>query len=434
MREFRWSWALCSLIFLSVACTPRVRTNVPGPREALQQRTGLVVGEGKPSSPLPPGVEWKPEITASEAVAIALWNNAQLQADLAGAGIAKANLVEAGLLRNPTFQILLPTGTKPFELFATWPVEQLWQRRYRVAAAEKAWEQTARGLEQNGLNTVRDTRVAHATLLQWQMRTEAARKSAELRTEIAGLTAARLRAGEIAELDLRLSEADAQSAREQLGRAEKETQMASERLRLLLGAAPERGTIRALEEPAHSAFADVDALREQAWAGRPDLRAQEIAIAAAAQRAKWERSRLFALAAALSTKRFLGRDMLTGPGVMVDAPLFRVNAGGVARADAEVQQAALQYAATRQRIDQEVSEAYARRSQAEQSLRDWEQKVMPALAAAVENAKSAYAKGDVSYLFVVESSRQWVDSESRRADLRTDLLRAEAELERSIGR
>jgi outer membrane protein, heavy metal efflux system len=235
-------------------------------------------------------------------------------------------------------------------------------------------------------------------------------------------------------LDVRLAEADAAAAREQVGRAEKETELASERLRVLLGASAARGRLRALAGPEHEPVGSVDALRERAWAGRPDLRAQEIAIAAAAQRAKWERSRLYVLAAALNSKRFLGRDILTGPALQLDAPVFRTNAGGVARADAEVEQAARQYAAAKQRIDLEVSEAHLRREQAAQSVAEWEGKVLPALEAAMENARSAYAKGDVSYLFVLESSRQAVDAEARRADLRTDLLRAEAELDRSIGK
>ncbi len=51
-------------------------------------------------------------VTADEAVAVALWNNSAFNATLAQLGMARGDLVQAGLLRNPQFQIFLPGGTK----------------------------------------------------------------------------------------------------------------------------------------------------------------------------------------------------------------------------------------------------------------------------------------------------------------------------------
>jgi outer membrane protein, heavy metal efflux system len=51
-------------------------------------------------------------LTADEAVQIALLNNRRLQATYEGLGVAQANLVQAGLLRNPVFSaaVLFPSG------------------------------------------------------------------------------------------------------------------------------------------------------------------------------------------------------------------------------------------------------------------------------------------------------------------------------------
>ncbi|MFN0122879.1 MAG: hypothetical protein ACKV2V_20460, partial [Blastocatellia bacterium] len=59
---------------------------------------------------LPAGVSLEDGLTDEEAIAIALWNNAQLHADLAALGLARADLLDAGLLRNPLLQIVLPLG------------------------------------------------------------------------------------------------------------------------------------------------------------------------------------------------------------------------------------------------------------------------------------------------------------------------------------
>jgi cobalt-zinc-cadmium efflux system outer membrane protein len=97
-------------------------------------------------------------------VAIALWNNAALQADLAALKVARADLLDAGLLRNPTLQLLLPFGYTQFEMLLNLPGEILWQRPKRVAAAKIETDRVARGLEQNGLDLVRDVRCAYYDL------------------------------------------------------------------------------------------------------------------------------------------------------------------------------------------------------------------------------------------------------------------------------
>jgi hypothetical protein len=68
-----------------------------------------------PFPKIPQGISLAAGLSEDDAVAIALWNNAAFQADLAALGVARADLVEAGLLRNPTLQLLLPIGYKQSE-------------------------------------------------------------------------------------------------------------------------------------------------------------------------------------------------------------------------------------------------------------------------------------------------------------------------------
>ena len=106
---------------------------------------------------------------------------------------------------------------------------------------------------------------------------------------------------------------------------------------------------------------------------------------------------------------------------------------GAARADAEVEQAARRYAARRQLVDLEVSEARATLAQSLDSLADWHDRVVSELARAVEKARLAYKSGDVSYLAVLETTRQWIDAGLRDVDLVAAARRAAAELDRSVG-
>ena len=81
------------------------------------------------------------ELTADAAVQVALLNNRNLQAIYAELGVSQADLVQAGLLRNPIFDILVqfPLSGEPVNLELTTAINFLgifyMPLRKRVAAA-----------------------------------------------------------------------------------------------------------------------------------------------------------------------------------------------------------------------------------------------------------------------------------------------------------
>ena len=427
--------AVVLLALLAAACAMRPPTLPPVTQTGVQAGAGHPIrppGE-RPDGAAPPGVALGDGVTEDEAVSCALWNNAQLAADLAGLGIARASLIEAGQFRNPTLQMLFPIGSKPFELTLAIPIEQFWQRPRRVKAAQAQWDQVAASLVQNGLDTARAARRAHAALLQAQDRQAAVREAAGLRTQIAAMAEARFHAGDISQLESRAAAIDADAAADLARRAEHDVSIARDRLRVTLGLAPGTTLTASGSTIDRAVPAPVDELREQAWGARSDLRAAELAVAAAGARAKWERSRLVALGLILSSKEVGTSGVRTGPGVSIDVPIFQSNQGAVSRADAEVEQAALQYLALRQRIDLDVSEARATLVQALDSLAAWHDRIVPAARDLAGRAKRSYEAGDVSYLTVLEQARQAVDAVLRDIDLQAAARTAAAELDRSVG-
>ena len=190
-----------------------------------------------PAAPmkLPQGITLDRPLTEEDSVAIALWNNAALHLDLAALGMAKADLLEAGLLRNPTLQMLLPFGYTQFEMLLNMPAEVFWQRPRRVAAARIEVDRVAKGLEQNGLDLVRDVRVAYWELILAKERMELGQEAVRLRRQILGLVEARLRAGDVSELEANAARVDLSTAEEQATRFDAERGIAHGRLRYLLG-------------------------------------------------------------------------------------------------------------------------------------------------------------------------------------------------------
>ena len=161
---------------------------------------------------LPAGISLEDGLTETDAIAIALWNNTGFQESLADLGIARADLAQAGLLRNPVLSLLLPWGPKQLEATARWPIDALWQRPNRVAAARLNAEAVGERLVARGLNLVADTRIAFVTLLRARAIFRLASENAQLARRIAGLSRSRFNAGDISELEADTAETDAARA------------------------------------------------------------------------------------------------------------------------------------------------------------------------------------------------------------------------------
>jgi cobalt-zinc-cadmium efflux system outer membrane protein len=175
-------------------------------------------------------------------------------------------------------------------------------------------------------------------------------------------------------------------------------------------------------------------LINQALDARPELKAGELAVEAAGARARWERSRIVNVMA-IAKEYGRGADGFEqGPGLLIDLPIFNRNQGAISRAEAEIERAARQLIAARQRVVTEVREAYTQFTQAREAHRLWRARVLPPLEQDIRLAETAYRSGDVAYLFVLENARRYSDERLREADYMLATTRALIALERSVGR
>lgn len=405
--------------------------------DQLRERTGFQLGitEDAATFSLPPGVTSTERLSARDAVAIALWNNPDLQADLAGLDVSRAELTEAALFKNPSLSTLLPVGPKPFELLLAWPIEELWQRKQRVKAAQLNVDSVATALVQNGLNLIRDVHLAYVDVWFAESRSNVLQDSADLRGRIATFAQKRRDAGEGTGLDVSLARADAQSNEELARMSLADVEVATARLRYLLGMRhPEQTLTVARMQPMPPPLPALSALMESAAINRPDLRAAEISVQAAAERAKWQRSQVLALMAPTLSIKEVGSDGLrVGPGLNMEIPILTRNQGKISRADAEVVRAGKQYAALRARIEHEVVNAHTRAQLAQASLTRLQQQVRPSVEQAIELSQRAFENGDIILLNVLEATRQRHDLHLREAEAEAALQRALAELERAVG-
>ena len=381
-----------------------------------------------------PTVDPQDGLSSDEAVATALWNNAAFQVTLSQLGFARADLVDAGMLTNPVLSLLFPLGPKQFEATLRWPIELLWERPKRRAAAQLALDATASSLVQSGLDLALAARLSHTDYALAVDRQRLATDTAAALERIDALTQSRLAAGDIGALEARVARVDAARGRQDADRAAHDVRLARERLRLLMGlAAADPVVDRIQASPAPHACGAAADLLPRALAARPDVRAAEIAVEAAAARLGWERRRVLAFTAVLDANGQGTQGFEAGPGVDVGLPIFNRNQGGRLRAETELQRASAAYVAIQQQVGLDVREAVTLLDQAQESRTAWRTTLVTPLEANLVDAEDAYRAGDSSFLFVLENSRRLIEARLRERELAADETRALARIERAIG-
>ena len=404
----------------------------------LVERTGqdLAPELGPCQLSIPELADLSDGLSEDEAAAIGLWNNPGFQELLADLHITRADLIQAHQLTNPQLSTMLPVGVKQWELSLLVPIDVLLLRPRRVCAAQLEAERVAQRLVQDGLNVVRDVRVAYA---DWQQAKVQAQLTAEAETrlaELARIAEARVKRGAASELEIAPIRLEAIAAFDRAQRAATDEKLASERLRFLLGMSlADQAMELAAPQTLPRLTQDTETLVAEAVDSRPDLIAADLAVTAA-----WQRHRLayfdyFGIAGILPDLNGDGEKGLeAGPGLQLNLPLFHQNQGAKARAAAEIERLQRQFVRLQETAALEVRQAALRLAQAEQSHQRWQSEVLPAAVAAADSAQRALAEDGAPLLTVLETMRQWVTARQRELETHADHQRALAELERSVGR
>lgn len=427
----------CAVCLLGVGCVSPSFYGKRSVNDKVATRTGheLAWAKSPAQVEIPDSVVWDDGLSEEEAVAIGLWNNPDYQELLADLEITRADVIQAAQLENPQITTMFPLSVKQWEFALNVPLDVLWLRPIRVAAAQCESARVAERLVQDGLNVVRDIRVAY---INWQLavqQAELAEQGLALRTNIAQVAEARLAAGAVAELDVSAIRLEALFSEGEAAKAARDVDLTRERLRYVLGIqltdiAIRPGPMRGLFEQ----DLDVDAMVDEAIASRPDLRAVQLACCAAEQRADLARHDIWKLGGILPDINGSGKKGFeAGPGLQLAVPIFHQNQGAVARALADVERLNRQYVKSCDLAALEVKQAHTQLLQARRDHEIWRQRVVPQAEAAVRSAQEALKEDGVSLMVVLETTRQLLTARGRELDSAAQCHRALAELERSVG-
>ena len=421
----------------SCATKPRPNMSRNDISAAIENRTGhpLKGDSSQTGLLLPPEVNFEDGLTVGEAVAAALWNNPDFQVALGSIGLARADLVEAGLLKNPVLSLLFPLGPKQLEAVVNWALEGIWQRPQRIELAQLNLEKISHDLVQYGLDLEHRVRIAHTGLLLAQEKAELDLAALKLEQDISRIAEIRFRSGDISELEASLARNQVLLAEETCRQSSANIVNAANELRMLMGFGSDNRSFQAsapdlpLQE-----LPGISNLLTDAFASRPDLRAAELSIQAAGERLGLEEKSIWRITAILDMNGEGKEGFEAGPGILAELPVFNTNQGGKARARAQLEQAMLGYTAVQRQIAAEVISASDRFKQAAISYQHWQQEILPPLEDNIRAANSAFYAGEMSYIGVLEANRRLVQNRIKVMGIISEIRTAACDLDRGIGR
>jgi outer membrane protein, heavy metal efflux system len=412
-------------------------------------------------------------LTADDAAEVCLLNNRKLQAALYDIGAAQADVVQAGLLSNPTlsFGLKFPDagGLAGFEVALVENLADLWQVPLRQRAAQRALDQKILQVAGEASTAAYAAKTAYYRAKQADRKRDIAAESVQLATHVLDLALARQQAGAGGEIDANLARSEVQETELLLRSATLEAFEARSALaaQLSLAVAPDALELTdALPEPPPWVVAD-DTLLRLAAEHRLDIRAAESATQAARARVKEEQLKLFptlelgvsfereeqrpvegrniladsayaslaegAPRADIAPQQKQSTDMLLGPSLGMELPIFNQNQGGIARARYAHAQSLKLLEDISIQAGQEVRLASTRARAAWSNVGFYRDQVLPLRETSLDLARTAYQAGRTPLLNVLEAERALLAARAGHAESLQASASALVELERATG-
>ncbi len=391
-------------------------------------------------------------LTIEDAVAEATRNNLSLLAERASISVAEARVLTARLRPNPVITAagdhmdLLGTGFNDFNgggpteivVGSDFLLERGGKRRRRTEVAEKA--KTA--AEAVFLDAVRltalDVQSSFVDILLARDNLRLVKENLDALEQIVQTNAARVRAGEIAEVELIRSRVAALQYANAVRQAETALRLATARLQTLLGRRAGHAPVEASGDLRRGRAAlGLEELKAAAIEARPDLRALRIEGSRAEAEVRLQTAQSKPdVTLGVEYRRQQVNAKSNSLTVSVSAPLqvFDRNQGEIARARSEQRQWELRLRAQEAAVEAEVESVYQQYLTANDLIQAIEGRLLAEARDVREITGFAYRNGDATLLEYLDAERAFNETMQAYNDARAEVARSLYLLDAACGR
>src|SRR6266446_6488549 len=377
-------------------------------------------------------------LSAGSAVQVALLNNHKLQATYEELGIAQADLVEAGLLRNPifTFERRFPGQALEMDILKEFIDILLLPLRKRIAAAQ--FEAAKLRVGHEILKMAAEVRAAFYEH-QGDQQLIDLRKTVAEATERSAETALRMQqAGNLKNLDLATEEASHAQAKIELAKAQSEAVQSREKVNKLMGAfgAQTNWSVAPRLSELPGSEVSTAQLESRAIQQRLDLaaaRQQFIAEARARGIARAEAILQGAEIGAHYEHEIEGGLHSIGPSVNVPIPIFNQGQPAVARSSAKLRQSEQRYLALAADIRSDVRAARDKMLLSRRQVEYFKSTALPTRTRVTEESQLEYNAMQIGPFQLLQAKQEEVKTGADSVEALRDYWVARAELEKAVG-
>ena len=381
-------------------------------------------------------------ITVEQAVAEALQRNLSILAERYEIPRAEAEVIAARLRPNPVLSLggdhldLLGTGydainnAGPPEYAARvdWPLERPSKRRARIAVAEQARAAAEFRLQDALRQLTLEVQQAFVELQAAKESLQLARANQRTFEELVAINAARVRAGDLAPIELVRTRVSAIQLNQVVTQAETRWRVAQNRLQVLMGRAEALDTFEAVGDMRRDALPpELSPLLSRALAKRPDLLALRAEQARTLADLKLQIAQgKIEYTVGIEYRRqqgLAGRGNSLGLFLSLPLTIYDRNQGGIARARAEIRQTELRIAALEREIRSQLETTYAQCQSANAVLLSFESGLLEQARDVLNVTEYAYRRGEASFVEFLDAQRTYNETMQGYIDARAEYAR-----------
>ena len=372
------------------------------------------------------------------AVRIALLNNPRVKIALAELGIAEADLVQAGRLRNPRFGFGRLAGDDGVEIDrrVMFDLVGLLSLPMRTAIEQRRFEQAQLQAALQAVRLASDTRRAYFQALAAEQSLAYLRQAALASEASAELAQRMARAGNFSKLDEAREQAFHAEVSAQLKRAEHGALAAREQLLRMLGLSGSDASLRLPERlpDLPATLASGKDIESTALAQRLDLQLAKLDAEATAKNLGLTRATRFVNVFELGyqNRSATGASRADGYEIELALPLFDSGDARLRRAEASYQRTLLRTAEVALQARYEVREGYSRMRSQYQVARQYRDEIVPARKRISEEVLLRYNGMLASVFELLADARSQIASVTAAIDAQRDYWIAESELQFAI--
>jgi len=384
-------------------------------------------------------------LSLQEARQLSLAFNPRLRARFLEIGAAHADWVQAGLLHNPSLDLVLrwpiDGGSRILEAALGFELSKLWSASTEREVAGFSLDATVLALAQEALVQLSEVELAYYEILQAEELLALKVSAEELHMRRADLLNEGVEAGAIDRQTWLQAQADGQQARLQRDAQEWQVEMARIGLAKRLGWPDDPRALSfdlreaefALQNVQPSLEQEFDTLLARTLEQRLDLRALELTCQLLQSQVSWEDQQTWAGSTAGLAFESPGGSNELGPTLSLPLPIFDQNQAQVAKATALWQQALLQREAARAEVTQDLRLAWRSFALANEQLAFFSKEVTPLAEEQYALAVEAFEQGRDSIEASLAAELQLIEAREAALGKKWEVTYAALALQRELG-